>query len=62
MKIYAQVLALCPRGQMTKRVHSDQTGSIKSRLATGDVRRLLHIPPVHLLTSTEPFPLTTYHL
>lgn len=43
LKIYAKLLARRLQGHMTELVHSDQTGFIKSRLATDNVRRLLHI-------------------
>lgn len=43
LKIYAEVLACRLQGYMMKLVHCDQTGFIKTRLASGNVRRLLHI-------------------
>ncbi len=43
LKIYAKILAQQLQGHMTELVHSDQTGFIKSRLATQNVRRLLHV-------------------
>ena len=42
LKIYTKVLARRLQSHMTELVHSDQTGFIKSRLATDNVRRLLH--------------------
>lgn len=43
VKIFAKVLARRLQDVMTRLVHCDQTGFIKSRLATDNVRRLLHI-------------------
>lgn len=43
LKIYAKLLARRLQVHMTQLVHCDQTGFIKSRLATDNVRRLLHI-------------------
>lgn len=43
LKIYVKLLAQRLEGHMTKLVHSDQTGFIKSRLATDNVRSLLHV-------------------
>lgn len=43
LKIFAKILARRLQGHMTDLVHSDQTGFIKSRLATDNVRRLLHV-------------------
>lgn len=43
LKIYAKLLARRLQNHMTELVHSDQTGFIKSRLATDNVRRLLHV-------------------
>lgn len=49
------MLAQWLQGHMTKLVHNDQTGFIKSRLATDNVRRLLHvISGVQDLTSPAP--------
>lgn len=43
IKLYAKVLATRLERYMPHLVHQDQTGFIKSRLATDNVRRLLHI-------------------
>ncbi len=43
VKIYAKVLACCLECFMTKLVNHDQTGFIKSRSASDNLRRLLHI-------------------
>ena len=43
LKIFAKVLARRLQGHMTSLVHCDQTGFIGTRLATDNVRRLLHI-------------------
>ncbi len=43
VKLYAKVLASRLDTFMTKLVHNDQTGFIRSRLAADNVRRLLHI-------------------
>ena len=43
LKIFAKVLARRLQVFMTKLVHCDQTGFIRSRLASDNVRRLLHI-------------------
>uniref|UniRef100_A0A8B9J9W2 Reverse transcriptase domain-containing protein n=1 Tax=Astyanax mexicanus TaxID=7994 RepID=A0A8B9J9W2_ASTMX len=42
-KLFAKVLAMRLESHMTKLVHFDQTGFIKNRLATDNVRRLLHV-------------------
>uniref|UniRef100_A0AAQ5YHX5 Reverse transcriptase domain-containing protein n=1 Tax=Amphiprion ocellaris TaxID=80972 RepID=A0AAQ5YHX5_AMPOC len=43
LKIYAKLLARRLQPFMTEVVHCDQTGFIKSRLATDNMRRLLHV-------------------
>lgn len=43
LKIYAKLLARRLQAHMPNLVYSDQTGFIKSRLATDNVRRLLHV-------------------
>lgn len=43
VKLFAKVLASRLDSLMTKLVHNDQTGFIKSRLAANNVRQLLHI-------------------
>lgn len=43
VKLFAKVLASRLEGFLTKLVHNDQTGFIKSRLASDNIRRLLHI-------------------
>ena len=43
VKLYAKVLATRLEPYMSHLVHHDQTGFIKSRLASDNVRRLLHI-------------------
>lgn len=43
LKIYAKLLARRLQAHMTELVHCDQTGFIKSRLATDNIRRLLHV-------------------
>ena len=43
LKIYGKLLAQQLQRRMTKLVHCDQTGFIKSRLAPDNIRRLLHI-------------------
>ncbi len=43
VKIYAKVLSCRLEGFMTKLVNHDQTGFIKSRSASDNLRRLLHI-------------------
>lgn len=43
IKIYAKVLARRLQKYITKLIHSDQTGFVKSRLASDNVRRLLHV-------------------
>ena len=43
LKFYVKLLARRLQGYMTELVHGDQTGFIKSRLNTDNVRRLLHI-------------------
>lgn len=43
LKIYAKVLARRLQNYMTSLVHCDQTGFIRGRLATDNLRRLLHI-------------------
>lgn len=43
IKIYAKVLASRLETHMNKLVHHDQTGFIKSRQATDNLRRLLHV-------------------
>ena len=43
VKLYAKVLALRLEPFMSKLVNPDQTGFIKTRLASDNVRRLLHI-------------------
>lgn len=43
VKLYAKVLASRLEGFLTKLIHNDQTGFIKGRLASDNVRRLLHI-------------------
>lgn len=40
---YAKVLAARLEPYMSSLIHPDQTGFIKSRLASDNVRRLLHI-------------------
>lgn len=42
-KVFARVLAIRVELYMTKLIHHDQTGFIKSRLASDNMRRLLHI-------------------
>ena len=43
VKLYAKVLATRLETYLTKLIHNDQTGFIKTRLASDNVRRLLHI-------------------
>ncbi len=43
LKIFAKILARRLQGYMTRLVHCDQTGFIGSRMASDNVRRLLHI-------------------
>lgn len=51
LKICAKILAQRIQGHTTQLVHCDQTGFIKSRLATDNVRRLLHVIDCPLLLS-----------
>ena len=43
VKLLAKLLALRLEPLMSKLIHSDQTGFIKSRLSSDNVRRLLHV-------------------
>lgn len=43
IKLYAKVLSNRLDHLMATIIHSDQTGFVKSRLASGNIRRLLHI-------------------
>lgn len=43
MKIYAKVLAWCLNKYLGKLIHCDQTGFVKSRFSSDNLRRLLHI-------------------
>ena len=43
VKLFAKVLALRLEPLMNKLIHPDQTGFVKSRLSSDNVRRLLHI-------------------
>ncbi len=43
IKLYAKVLSNRLDPLMTKLIHSDQTGFVKSRLASDNIRRVLHI-------------------
>lgn len=51
IKAYAWVLAARVESYMTKLVHHDQTGFIKTRLASDSMRRLLHI--IHAATDID---------
>lgn len=51
IKVYARALATRVETYMTKLIHNDQTGFIKSRLASDNVRRLLHI--IHATRDSE---------
>ena len=51
IKLYAKVLASRLECYMPHLVHHDQTGFIKSRLGSDNVRRLLHI--IHSASSSE---------
>ena len=43
IKLFAKMLALRLEPLMNKLIHPDQTGFVKSRLSSENVRRLLHI-------------------
>lgn len=43
IKVYARVLAIRVESYMTKLVHHDQTGFIKTLLSSDNMRHLLHV-------------------
>lgn len=51
VKLYAKVLATRLEIHLTKLIHNDQTGFIRTRLASDNVRRLLHI--IHASSSID---------
>lgn len=51
VKLYAKVLATRLEVNLKKLIHNDQTGFIKTRLASDNVRRLLYI--IHAVGSID---------